>query len=163
MKKTFIGVIGERNAGKSTIIRALTGCDTKSFRGFVEDLVTGDKIYVIASSPQESELSLDEFIDILNKVLNDNKCLGIVMAIQPSKPRVRIKIESIYIEVNKRNKFSIYAFVIDPSRNNGATSQNIVNGVAGRISAIKVNPISLNGNTFAFLNADKIRKATNIF
>jgi energy-coupling factor transporter ATP-binding protein EcfA2 len=42
LKKKFIAIIGERNSGKSTIIRALTGCKGVKLPIRVEDRSTSD-------------------------------------------------------------------------------------------------------------------------
>ncbi len=36
--KQFVAVIGNRNSGKSTVIKSLTGCSSSSYRGFVHGL-----------------------------------------------------------------------------------------------------------------------------
>ena len=99
--KKFIAVIGGHDAGKSTVIVSLTGCRYRSLQGPVIDELSKEKIYVIASSPQEKELSQEEssqkklsqkklFQDIISKVGQDKKYQGLIMAIEPSRPRRRI-------------------------------------------------------------------------
>ena len=168
-RKKFIAVIGERNSGKSTIIVSLTGCPNRSFRDKVTDDSNKESIYVIASSPQEKRLDENQeadikpFQNILDEVIKDGCCRGLVMAIQPIKPQARWKLslEDIVREVQSRNAFESYLFVLDPSRND---ARPILDEVNRRLEAASfAQAQELNGRRFAFLNARDINQASQMF
>ena len=170
MEKKFIAVIGNRNAGKSTIIVGLTGCRNQSFRGMLEDRLTREMIYVIACSPQEKALEeegradLDAFRIILNQVIQEENCRGLVMAIQPNWPRERPSLEAIVQEVQNTNAFEPYLFVLQPDRNNSPESQQIETEINRRLrdTGIVLNAQGLDGRRFAFLNAQYINQVSQL-
>ena len=110
----FIAIIGNRNSGKSTIIKSLTGCPNSSFRGFVRDGSTSRCVYVICSSPQERDLTLHEFQGILEKCASTSGCQGLVMAIQPTMPTRRLSMETIFRGIADSGAFRMHAFMINP-------------------------------------------------
>ena len=164
--KKFISVIGNCTAGKSTIIISLTGCHDRSFRGFVEDQLTRESIYVIADSPQEKELVIEEhsgieaFIDILTQVIQRDNCRGLVMAIRPTRPRKNPSLENIIHEVQNRNAFESYLFVLEPSRNE---LRPIFDDINRRLIDTGLVAQRLDGRRFAFLNAQRINQESQLF
>jgi len=107
--KPFIAVVGGRNAGKSTVISSLTGCPSRTYRGFVVDLAANESIYVIASSPQEKPLAAAELTRVLNRVTADPQCHGIVIAIQPSQPYRRLSMEVIFRAAQRTLAYDLHA------------------------------------------------------
>jgi len=156
--KKFVAVIAKTKAGKSTIIKSLTGCPSSNYRDFVEDKMTKRRIFVICGSPQEQDLSLDELKDILKMVDSDSNCTGIVMAIQPTEPTRRLSMEDIFGEVKAAGSFQINAFTIDPNWRDARLDTS----VAPRLSALSVNSQKLDGRRFSIVNAAAINQATNI-
>jgi energy-coupling factor transporter ATP-binding protein EcfA2 len=157
----FLGIIGQRNSGKSTLIKSLTGCPTNSYRGFVVDEQSGRSIYVVCGSPQEDpeELrDLDELKGILDEVASREGCIGIVMAIQPSQPSIRLSMEGIFQEVQRR-KLQIYSYVLDPGR--GGNTMPVA-AVDIRLKPLGVVSTPLDGRRFAQLNAEFVNSVTHI-
>ncbi len=156
--KPFIAVIGTRNAGKSTVIRSLTGCPTKSWRNVVKDKSTRRSIYAIASSPQEDPLDRERFREIIEQVARDESILGLVMAVQPSWPATRLSLEDIFQIV--QGKLSPTAVMLHPPYNDdGASSPQ---SVQARLKPFGVTLTVLDGRRFAYLNASDTRGLTGI-
>ena len=176
-EKKFIAVIGNRNAGKSTIIVSLTGCPNRSYRGMVRGILNNEEksIYVIASSPQEQRLDKDgdgleserkAFQSILTQIRQNSSCIGLVMAIQPiKKPTKRLSLEAIVKEVQKTKTFEPYLFVLQPDRNNSLESQQIETEINRRLrdTGIVLDAQGLDGRRFAFLNARYINQLSQLF
>jgi len=172
-EKKFIAVIGNRNAGKSTIIVSLTGCPNRSYRGTVRGILDNEEksIYVIASSPQEKALEeegradLDAFQIILNRVIQEENCLGLVMAIQPNRPKVRPSLEDIIREVHNTEFFESFLFVLQPGRNDPPEAQQIETEINRRLrdTGIVLSAQGLDGRRFAFLNAQDINQLSQLF
>jgi hypothetical protein len=160
----FIGVIGQRNAGKSTIIRALTACKTVGFRGAVHDRKTKQWIEVIASSPQERDMP--NLAAKIRSAANDPNCLGIVAALQPSHPRKHILMEEVF-KIAQEHRAKCYAFAISqPHNKNKSYGVEIANLKARLVrSRIRLTePIqSLDARRFAYLNAEIIQKTVALF
>jgi len=155
----FVAVIGQRNSGKSSIIKSLTGCPKSTFRGFVQDRATGRSIYVVCSSPQEQPLTLAALRKIIAKCQTTRNCHGIVMAIQPTVPRVRLSLEGIFQELAISAKFQSSAFVLDPGYDGTASGYS---GIAARLSNYPCQCSRLDGRRFAQINAATINAATQI-
>jgi len=160
--KQFIAIIGPRNSGKTTIIRSLVGCKTAGLRDLIEDEATGRSVYVIASSPQETPMTVKQFRAILTKVARSKNCLGVVMALQASKPYKRNKrkwMEDYFRIVSRRTSFQSFAFIIDPTRGNVRTNRrDIQNRIAQFAPAFHF----LDARRFAHLNASHVNKLSNI-
>lgn len=157
----FVAIIGQRNSGKSTVIKSLTGCPTNGHRGFVDDEESGKSIYVVCGSPQEAPEDLQDIAElqrILDKVASRDGCSGIVMAIQPSRPSVRLSMEDILSEVQLR-KFKIHAYVLDPGRASNSVPLVDVNQ---RLQGLAIVAEPLDGRRFSHLNASIINAATQI-
>jgi energy-coupling factor transporter ATP-binding protein EcfA2 len=155
--KPFVAIIGDRNAGKSTIIRCLTGVSTGSYRGTVTDGATGRTIEVIASSPQENRLSLAALRGILQKAKATN-CNGVVCAIQPSQPRTRPSMEQI-LQLALTQGFAVHAYVLDP------TYSGVMGNAASvraRTSKIGVALRVLDARRFGHLSAQAINRRTRV-
>jgi hypothetical protein len=155
----FVAVIGNRNSGKSTVIRSLTGCPNSAFRGEVKDITTGESIHVICSSPQESPLTLQELRSILKACAANRKCRGLVMAIQPTSPTKRLSMETIFQEVASLGSFQSHAFMLTPGRVGGSPNTA---AIVTRLKPLKLKPITLDGGRFAMLNAQIINKRTHV-
>ena len=159
--KPFVAIIGRGKSGKSTLIRSLTGCRTRSFCGVVTDLVSNQKIYVIASSPQEQDLSSDELDRILNQVRDDASILGIVMAIQPTNPTTRLSMEAIFQKVQDTRAFSTFGVIIYPSYNAVLPAIDPVD-VRRRLEVLEVEFRTIDGRHFAHLNACEVRELAGL-
>ncbi|MBC8472204.1 MAG: hypothetical protein H8D56_22310 [Planctomycetes bacterium] len=161
--KKFIAIIGRRNAGKSTVIVSLTGCLNRGFQGTVTDQSNNENIYVIASSPQEKNLSPGAFQSILTQVGQDKRCRGLVMAIQASHPRKRLSLEDIIREVQDTNSFEPYLFILEPIYSQPPEAQPISTDVNRRLRNTGLIPQVLDGRRFAFLNARNINQTSQMF
>ncbi|SFB68914.1 GTPase domain-containing protein [Collimonas sp. OK412] len=157
--RKFVAIIGDRNSGKSTIIKSLTGCRTSSFRGSISDLSTGRSIYVICSSPQEHLLSLADFRKALKTSETDPNCQGIVMAIQPTVPRARLSMEAIFQVVATTANFQMHAFLLDPGRSGSLSNSN---AIITRLKSYPTKHFLLNGERFSHINAQIINSKTRI-
>lgn len=155
---TFVAVVGSRKSGKSTIIKSLTGCQTSQYRGLVEDYLTRRSIYVVCSSPQEDPLSLLALRKVLTNAAAGANCQGVVMAIQPNKPRKRLTMEAVLREASS-HQFQVYVFVIDPGRL-GAPKVSAM--VAPRLASLGITATILDGRRFSLINAQEINRITQI-
>ncbi|MGQ0548178.1 MAG: hypothetical protein ACT4PY_00695 [Armatimonadota bacterium] len=122
------------------------------------DLSTRRSLYVIASSPQEDPLGPDKFKEIVERVLSDDSILGLVMAVQPSRPRARLSLEDIFEVV--QGKLSPIAVMLHPPYKNGASPPP--QSVQARLNPLGVTLTILNGQRFSYLNARDIRKLAAI-
>ena len=156
--KPFIAVIGSRDSGKSTIIRSVTGAKFGQFRGVIEDQATHRTIEVIGSSPQEKSMTLLELRKILKTATASNACNGVVCAVQPTRPTVRLSMEDILREA-KAQGFKIHAYILDPEYS-GGTGQSAA--IASRIQAAGFASQILDGRRFAQQNAAVINAQTKI-
>ena len=170
-RKKFIAIIGESNAGKSTVISSLTGCGKKCFQGMVTGIIheggNDEKIYVITSSPQEERLDKNydtdiiPFQNILNEVIQEN-CLGLVMAIQPIKNPIKtLSITQMVQEVQKHREYEPFLFVLNPGYNDRNRSQHIFEIVQNHLRNTGLE--ELNGRRFAFLNARYINQVSQLY
>lgn len=159
--RRFVAIIGSRNAGKSTVIKSLTGCPNNSFRDFVEDQHTGHSIFVSCGSPQENSIglrTLPELQSVLQRVIARDGCRGVVMAIQPSFPYAKLTMEGILAEA-QRLKFKVSAYVLDPEH---GPKPGTLSHVVQRLTQLRIVPLPLDGRRFAHLNASHINAATSI-
>jgi hypothetical protein len=160
----FIAVIGQRNAGKSTIIRALTACKTVGFRGRVEDGKTNEWIEVIASSPQERDMP--DLATKMRKAANDPDCLGVVAALQPDYRGKRICMEGVF-EIAQKCHAKCYAFIISQPYDEERARGVSLTKVTTRLTEFRIRlakPIHpLDARRFAHLNAAEIQKIANLF
>ena len=157
-KKPFVAIIGNRNSGKSTVIRCLAGSKTGQFRGTVIDLMTNRTIEVIGSSPQEMKLSLLDLRKILKKASTSPDCNGVVCALQPTHPRVRLSMELVLQEAAAYG-FSVLPYILDPEYTGStghAASIAARTRTAGFISQV------LDGQRFGHINAQLINRRARI-
>ena len=157
--KQFIAVIGNRNSGKSTVIKSLTGCQNSTFRGLVEDILTSHSIYVVCSSPQERTMTLQKLRKILKACSSASNCRGLVMAIQPTSPTKRLSMETIFQEVASGSAFRSHAFLLAPGRDGSVPNTT---SITTRLKPFKLKPAILDGGRFSMLNAQIINKRTHI-
>jgi len=157
--KPFVAIIGGKNSGKSTIICSLTGCPTRAFRNYVVDLASNLSIFVIASSPQEDPLTLARLNRILDRVASDRDCLGIVIAIQATKPYSRLSIEDIFEAVQATHEFNIFAYSLDPEYNG---TQGTTPGLQTRLNSLGIHLNQLDARRFAFVSAADINLASRL-
>lgn len=155
--RIFVAIIGGRNAGKSTIIKSLTGCPSGQYRGSVQDHATKKSIEIIGSSPQEQAMSRATLRTILKQAAGNALCNGIVCALQPKKTRTRLSMEDVLQEALSQG-FKVYAYVLDPDR---AGSQNSAT-VLTRLKTVPVKVRTLDARRFAQINAATINKQTKI-
>lgn len=159
--KTFVAIIGSRDAGKSTVIKSLTGCENNSSRGFIQDNLNSQSIYVSCGSPQERPKDLEnlrKLAALLKQILATANCRGVVMAIQPSRPNTRLSMEAILIEAQKQ-KFAVYAYVLDPEH---AGYTGTLASVSQRLHSLGIQPTALDARRFAHVNSTIINTATRI-
>ncbi|MFQ2014898.1 hypothetical protein ACK336_16880 [Aeromonas veronii] len=163
----FLGVIGNRNSGKSSIIQSLSGCRTANYRDYMYG-VPGQSIYVCCSSPQEKAFEFNNSQDlaaisaVMTQVVSraSSGCRGMVMAIQPNNPRSRPSMESIFHQAVSAGFTDLYAFVVDPGYASSfaifpSVNQRLKNtGVSAHISQIS-------GANFPFVNATTINSITS--
>ena len=164
--KKFIAIIGQSNSGKSTIIRSLAGCKNKGCRDFVHDKLTQNCVYIIASSLQEDRKSINWLRDILRQVLENDRCTGIVIAIQPSNPQKKnrdvardVSIEGIFRAVQEFQRFEIFAFILDPT---WQAQNGNVERVRPRLAAFGIEPRQLDARRFSHFNATIIQNESGI-
>jgi energy-coupling factor transporter ATP-binding protein EcfA2 len=155
----FIAIIAKSKSGKSTLIKTLTGCPTSSYHGFVEDELTGERIFVVCGSPQELPLSLTELRELLKAASSDPNCRGVVIAIQPTRPHSRLSMETIFQEVTKCGGFELNAFIVDPERSGKRAN---VADIRSRLSAFAAKTETLDGRRFALTNAQIINDVTRV-
>lgn len=156
--KPFVAVIGDRNSGKSTIIRSLTGAKSGQFRGSVHDHATNRTIEVIGSSPQELLLSLADLRKILKKASTSAICNGVVCALQPNFPTSRLSMERVLQEAAAYG-FRIHAYILDPAYS--GTSGHAAT-VAARVASVGSTSRLLDGRRFSQINAATINRHTRI-
>jgi ABC-type branched-subunit amino acid transport system ATPase component len=156
--KPFIAIIGGRDSGKSTIIRCVTGAKYGQFRGTILDQATLRTIEVIGSSPQEKSMTLTELQKILKTAARNASCNGVVCALQPTKPTVRLSMEDVLQEA-RSNGLKVYAYILDPEYF-GRTGQAAA--IAARVQAIGMKTQVLDGRRFAQQNAATICLQTKI-
>ncbi|WP_198389559.1 hypothetical protein [Burkholderia ubonensis] len=153
----FIAIIGGRNAGKSTIIKSLTGCPSGQYRGSVQDLVTKKSIEVIGSSPQEQAMSRADLRAILKRAAGNALCNGIVCALQPKKTRTRLSMEDVLQEALAYG-FKVHAYVLDPDRSGSHSPPTVLT----QLKTAQVKVRTLDARRFAQINAATINKHTKI-
>lgn len=157
--KSFVAVIGGRNSGKSTVIRSLTGCPTKGYRDVVTDLVSDKSIFAIAGSPQEQPLEPVEFERILEQVISEDSTLGLVMAVQPTEPRLRLSLQDIFRAVQATGRFQTTAVMLHPPYKDPDSGESPdPNDVRKRLKALNVDLHVIDGRRFAHINATAIRQ-----
>jgi hypothetical protein len=166
--KILVGVIGGRNYGKSTIIQSLTGCETRSFRGYVEardSYGNLKRLYVICSSLQEQILKvtpqLQELGRLLTEAFNDPDCNGVVIAIQPSIPRSRVSMEQIY-QIAIKTGFNSYGFILNKPYQGQHSNANLIRERLIRQGLTHSNIFELDARKFSILNAEIIRVNSTI-
>jgi hypothetical protein len=127
----------------------------------VADELSNESIYVIASSPQELPLAIEVFQDNLTQVIQTDNCRGLVMAIQPTNPRVRLSLEDIIQELQNSSVFESYLFVLEPGRND---PRPILVDVNRRLRDTGTGLVAqeLDSRRFAFLNARHINQVSQL-
>jgi len=162
-KKIFIAVIGDQNSGKSTIIRALTGCKSGISRNRVENRITGKWIQVIASSPQEKRISHSDLKRKMNEAATDPQSLGLVIALQPTYPTKRLSIVDVF-EMAEEFSMRRHVFVISRPYSNKADRTEVAE-IEKRLSRFHIeNPIQpVDARRFAHVNASAIRDIVGWF
>ena len=156
--KPFIAIIGSRNSGKSTIIRSLTGAKFGQFRGSIQDQATLRTIEVIGSSPQEKAMLLQDLRKILKTATTMANCNGVVCALQPTRPTVRLSMEDVLQEA-RSHRFRVYAYILDPEYSGGTGHAA---AIANRVQAAGFASQVLDGRRFAQMNAATINRQTRI-
>lgn len=161
--KSLVAIIGHRNSGKSSIIRALTGVYGDRVPEIVKDRSTGKWIYVVSHSPEECPLPEKEFLKLMRAASHDRLCLGVVIALQPNNPWKRLSMERVF-ELVKPYKFTFRAFAIATpykatSRGSDPTE------IEQRIARVRINVrvLSLDAQRFAHINAAAIRNIVGWF
>lgn len=161
MNKPFVAVIGRSGSGKSTLLKCVTGCKGHSVRDWVIDKATGRWIWVVASSPQEVDLSLAKLRSIIREAQKYPECIGIVMAIQPTQPRKRLSMEDIFLEVDASGAFQNYAYVITDAynglpQNPAATKARIL------VASPSTKVTDIDARRFGHLNAEIIKLSSGL-
>jgi energy-coupling factor transporter ATP-binding protein EcfA2 len=156
--KPFIEIIGSRNSGKSTIIRSLTGAKFGQFRGTITNNDTKRTIEVIGSSPQEMAMDMQELRRILKSAVRSANCNGVVCALQPTRPTVRLSMEAVLLEA-KKHGLQVHAYILDPDYS-GETGHSAT--IASRLQEDDFTCQVIDGRKFAHQNADEINEKTHI-
>lgn len=173
MSKPFVGIIGFSNAGKTSIIASLTGkTRTKTERKGktvkinpkVINNETGEYIIVYICSPQERYIDPKELKQVLKKA-NDPKCRGVIIAIQPNKPRDKISMEEI-CQLATEIGYKLYGYALDPpykeKADNDSKQANIEADVKARLKGLGVTIKTLDARKFPLENAMIIQKETKL-
>jgi energy-coupling factor transporter ATP-binding protein EcfA2 len=94
-QKTPVLVIGRNAAGKSTLVRSVSGAGRTIWHG-TEDKATEQAIYTWSQSLQEAHVEEDVLLDCLQHVAGDKGAVGVVfasgptgddhLALEPSRP-----------------------------------------------------------------------------
>ncbi|MBI2846386.1 MAG: hypothetical protein HYX82_00735 [Chloroflexi bacterium] len=158
--KPFVILIGGSGSGKSTIITSFTGCPSRNYRGLVKDQSTKRQIYVIASSPQESDIPIEDFTEILRTVHRTRSVIGLVAAIQPTYPYRHLSLEDIVQAAQTNGNFSIFAYVLDPAYSKNGMIDVV--DTRSRLNNLEVVARYLDARRFAHLNASEIRSTVGI-
>jgi energy-coupling factor transporter ATP-binding protein EcfA2 len=161
-KKKFVAVIGYDKSGKSTIISSLTGCRKSTFSGFIKDKVNNNSVFAYSGSPQELPITLSDIKKMLQKCNSKAGCSGMVMAIQPTKPRKRPSMEAIFKEAISQG-FDVYAFAIEPGYDN--QNKGCYVGVVERLKTLEVlstKVFQIDGKKFVLHNAKYINSKVSI-
>lgn len=145
MKLTqFAMFIGGQNAGKSTLIRGISGCPNRSYQGFIEDVVRNRSVYVFASSPQESGISSNDYTAALEEAVLDPRCRAILLSVQPTNPSIRLSLEDCVNLARQVNQFNFHAFMIthphEPSA--PAASRDERRDIRDRLGGVGVDQIT---------------------
>ena len=156
--KPFIAIIGSRNAGKSTVLRSLTGAPFGQFRGTIHDPATGRQIEVIGSSPQEKAFSLADLRKVLRKATGSANCQGVVCALQPTIPTKRLSMEQVLQEA-AASGMAVHAYILDPEYGGGTGHAS---SVAARVKSAGFVSRTLDGRRFAHINAAAVNGHTRI-
>lgn len=157
----FVAIIGERNSGKSTIIKSLTGYPKATGRGEIVDNATGQSVYVICASPQESrieEMNEVEFERILKKEIKNSMCNGVVCALQPTNPSKKMDLEKACLLALKHG-YTVSAFIVDPGYKGKAVGAS---AIQARLKKIGLTASVLDGRRFAHLNAVAVNRRSKI-
>lgn len=162
LKKKFIAVIGNRNSGKSTIIRSVTGVNASTSPERVTDLSTKKWILVVSHSPQEQPISPDQLRKEMKVAATNALSLGMVIALQPNNPTSRLSIEDVF-EMAQGCAFECHVFVIEkPYKGSDGTDPEIIRERLVQFD-IKTPIQSLDARRFAHMNAAVIRDIVGWF
>jgi energy-coupling factor transporter ATP-binding protein EcfA2 len=161
--KSLVAIIGHRNSGKSSIIRALTGVHGDRIPEIVEDRSTGKWIYVVSHSPEECPLPEKEFLSLMRAASHDRLCLGVVIALQPNKPSKRLSMEQVFV-LAKPYRFTLRAFAIETPYQASSRGSNPTE-IEQRIASVGINVrvLPLDAHRFAHINAAAIRNIAGWF
>lgn len=109
----FVGIVGNRSAGKSAIIGNVCGLPIKKPRDLQKatHVGTGLCLYALSSSPQETGMTIEDVKAHFTSVARDRSALGFVMALQPNDPLKLASMEDIF-RMAKSKGFDLAAFVI---------------------------------------------------
>jgi len=142
-KMRLLLFIGWANSGKSTLIRGISGCNTKGFQGFIKDTVRKRSLYIISSSPQESGMSEDEYKNAIQEAYRDGRCRAILLAIQPTEPTVHLSLEDCVRIARAHRQFEITAFLIAHPHNKDAENptEDALNNVRDRLNDLDIHRI----------------------
>jgi len=179
-KKKLIVIIGKSRAGKSTIVRALTGCGGQRIyrpgrigRVFnqlrvylMEDIRPNRRIrrlYAIPDSLQENhKATILDLRVFLRFVLGDQFSQGIVMALQPTyRINGRVSLERIS-NLEELRSFAIHPFILRPGRPISNQQNNDVNNNELPRLLQRLHPIALDARAFAYFNAEIVQNRTRI-
>ncbi|WP_039912852.1 hypothetical protein [Cellvibrio mixtus] len=161
----FVGIIGNRNSGKSTIIKSLSGCGNSSFRDYMDGF-SNQSVYICCASPQEKRFvsgrkfdlaAIEETMQSAHKKVG---CRGMVVAMQATgKSRLRPDYMSIFRAAKNNGFTELYAFIVDPGYNDSA-SIKLEN--TKELSELCVEVKRLSGKHFPHSNATYINNISRI-
>ena len=161
-KNKFIAIIGRSTAGKSTIIRALTGIRGSRQPERIRDRSTMKWIGVISRSPQEQPIPSKQLRKEMRAAAIGARSLGMVIALQPTHPTTRLSIEEVF-EMSERFAFERHVFVISKSyKGSRGTDPEVIRERLIKFDFEKpVQP--LDARRFAHINASVIRDIVGWF
>jgi energy-coupling factor transporter ATP-binding protein EcfA2 len=161
-RKKFIAIIGRSTAGKSTIIRALTGTKGSKQPERIKDRSTMKWIGVISHSPQEQPIPFKQLRKEMRAAATDARSIGMVIALQPTHPTTRLSIEEVF-EMVQSFAFERHVFVIARSYKGfrGIDPEVIQERLAKFDFEKPIQP--LDARRFAHVNASVIRDIVGWF
>jgi len=161
-KKKFIAVIGRSTAGKSTIIRALTGAKGSKQPERIQDRSAMRWIGAISHSPQEQPITFRQLRKEMQAAAINARSLGMVIALQPTHPTSRLSIEDVF-QMADSFDFERHVFVISKSyKGSRGTDPEVIRDRLVKFDFEK--PIRpLDARRFGHVNASAIRDIVGWF
>ena len=107
-------------------------------------------------------MELGAFQRRITRAVSNDKCRGIVCAIQPNKPIIRNSLEDVMGVAKKFKELELYTFLINPPHGEKSADRSTTDLVNRRLKSFGMKALRLDGNRFPFQNAKKIENTTNL-